>query len=160
MDLDQTLQLTEQTRNPLFCKHVHFEQSLSNAQQLGHRFAIFQNLEFRTLKLKKPKYVNDYFDAFLSKVTEKEEPAIPKSSQEEMLWKERIVKTMQEYAKTLQKVTAKGQSVLLMNVLQVPDEFNERKICEKFALDRPIVATHSTDWTGSPNYESYAKVEQ
>merc|ERR1719203_1259882 len=49
-DLDQTLQLTEQSRNPFLGKQVPFKHSLATVQELGHRFATFQNLECRSLK--------------------------------------------------------------------------------------------------------------
>jgi len=49
-DLDQTLQFTEGTRNPFLGKQVPFKDSLSTVQELGHRFATFQNLECKSLK--------------------------------------------------------------------------------------------------------------
>merc|ERR1719343_1148385 len=49
-DLDQTLQFTEHTRNPFLGEQVPYEHSLSTVQELGHRFATFQNLECRSLK--------------------------------------------------------------------------------------------------------------
>merc|ERR1719277_1999325 len=49
-DLDQTLQFTDHTRNPFLGKQVPFEHSLSTVQELGHRFANFQNLECKSLK--------------------------------------------------------------------------------------------------------------
>merc|ERR1719394_1343901 len=49
-DLDQTLQFTEHARNPFLGKQVPFEHSLSTVQELGHRFATFQNLECKSLK--------------------------------------------------------------------------------------------------------------
>merc|ERR1719330_2111627 len=49
-DLDQTLRFTERTRNPFLGEQVNYKQSLSTVQELGHRFAAFQNLECRSLK--------------------------------------------------------------------------------------------------------------
>jgi len=49
-DLDQTLQFTEHTRNPFLGEQVPYKHSLSTVQELGHRFATFQNLECRSLK--------------------------------------------------------------------------------------------------------------
>merc|ERR1719499_2771559 len=49
-DLDQTLQFIEKARNPFIGKQVPFEHSLSTVQELGHRFATFQNLECKSLK--------------------------------------------------------------------------------------------------------------
>merc|ERR1719429_684482 len=49
-DLDQTLQFTDHTRNPFLGEKVPYKHSLSTVQELGHRFATFQNLECRSLK--------------------------------------------------------------------------------------------------------------
>jgi len=49
-DLEQTLQLTDHTRNPFVGEQVPYKNSLSTVQELGHRFATFQNLECKSLK--------------------------------------------------------------------------------------------------------------
>merc|ERR1719437_295261 len=49
-DLDHTLQFTEHTRNPFLGEQVPYTHSLSMVQELGHRFAAFQNLECKSLK--------------------------------------------------------------------------------------------------------------
>merc|ERR1719437_140246 len=49
-DLDHTLQFTEHTRNPFLGEQVPYTHSLSMVQELGHRFAAFQNLECKGLK--------------------------------------------------------------------------------------------------------------
>merc|ERR1719288_323295 len=49
-DLEQTLQLTDHTRNPFVGEQVPYKNSLSTVQELGHRFATFQHLECKGLK--------------------------------------------------------------------------------------------------------------
>jgi len=49
-DLDQTLHFTEHSRNPFLGEQVSYKDSLATVQEMGHRFATFQNLECRSLK--------------------------------------------------------------------------------------------------------------
>jgi len=49
-DLDQTLQFTDNRRNPFLGEQVSYKDSLATVHELGHRFATFQNLECRSLK--------------------------------------------------------------------------------------------------------------
>merc|ERR1712117_43142 len=67
-----------------------------------------------------------------------------------------VIEKMQEFAKSLQKVTVSGSKFLLLNALDTPDEFTPAEICKVIEEQRPLVVGIVGDCR--PNYAIWETV--